>query len=97
MRARCVHILEIITIALIANRAKTLIQHHFRKAHNCGHGRPNFMAHARKKIALLCIGQFGCALGCNKVSLRLLPRRNIAHHNAIFQITLRADPTDGRE
>ena len=50
--AGSVDVLEIVLVALVADRAETLLQHHFRKAQNGVQGRADLVADLGEKIGL---------------------------------------------
>src|SRR5262245_12576513 len=84
MTARGVDVLEVLTVAIVADRAEAFVHHDFGKADDGIERRADLMADLREKVGF-CRGRPLClALAIEQVLLRALPLGDVAQPRAEF-------------
>ena len=92
MAAGSVDVLEIVLVTLVADRAETLLHHHFGEAEDGVQRRADFVADLGEKVGLgRARGLGGVARG-NEAPLGLALAGEIAHEGAKVRGFARADP-----
>ena len=91
MKAGSVDVLEIVLVALVADRAEALLQHHVGKAQNGVQGRADLMAHLGQKIGLGGARGLGAFARGDETPLGLALAAQVAGEGAELRRLARAD------
>src|SRR4029078_3220329 len=94
MSARGVDVLEILPVAFAADRAETLVHHHFGKTDDGIERRSDFVADLGKKFGLRRGRLLGRALGVDQFLFAALPGGDVAQNHAKFLAVLDAPDRD---
>ena len=87
-----VDVLEIVLVALVADRPETLLHHHFGEAQDGVQGRADFMADLGEKVGLGGARGLGGVARSGEPPLGLALAGEIAHERAKVRGLARADP-----
>ena len=86
-------VLEIVLVALVADRAETLLHHHFGEAQNGLQGSADFVADLGEKVGLRRARGLGGVACSGEPPLGLALAGEIAHESAKIRGLVRADPS----
>src|ERR1700722_2990858 len=86
-----VDVLDVVLVTLVADRAETLLQHHFGKAQNGVQGRPDLMADLGQKIRLRGAGGLGGLARGDQAPFCITLAAEVAHESAKLRRFARAN------
>jgi hypothetical protein len=95
--ARDVDVLDVVPVALVADRPEALLEHDLGKTQDGIERRADLVADLGQEIRALGARLLGGALGRRQFALRLLEGGDVAQHGAIFALRALSDAPDRHE